>query len=60
MEVGSMSWQVIIALVVAVPVVLLPVAFVWYLNTGGIIAVLRERAKQPAAKKVEAENGSTK
>lgn len=55
-----MTWQVIIALVVAVPVVLLPVAFVWYLNTGGIIAVLRERAKQPVAKKVEAENGSTK
>jgi hypothetical protein len=60
MEVGSMTWQVIIALVVAVPVVLLPVAFVWYLNTGGIIAVLRERAKRPVATKVEAENGSNK
>lgn len=55
-----MSWQVIVALVVAVPVVLLPVAFVWYLNTGGIIAALKERAKQPQTKKVEAENGTTK
>jgi hypothetical protein len=55
-----MSWQVIVALVVAVPVVLLPVAFVWYLNAGGIVAVLRERARQPQAKKVEAENGTTK
>ena len=56
---GSMSWQVIVALVVAVPVVLLPVAFVWYLNAGGIFAALRERAKQPQAAKVEAKNGTT-
>lgn len=42
-----MSWQVIVALVVAIPVVLLPVAFVWYLNIGGVFAAVREmRAKK--------------
>jgi hypothetical protein len=55
-----MSWQVIVALVIAVPVVLLPVAFVWYLNTGGIIAVLRERAKRPMQQKVEVQDRPNK
>lgn len=57
-----MSWQVIVALVIAVPVVLIPVAFVWYLNTGGVFAAIREmRAKRAMqTNKVEAENGSTK
>jgi len=57
-----MSWQVIVALVIAVPVVLIPVAFVWYLNTGGIFAAMREmRTKRGMqTKKVEAEGNSVK
>ena len=57
-----MSWQVIVALVIAVPVVLLPVTFVWYLNTGGVFAAVKEmRAKRAMqTKKVEAENSSNK
>ncbi len=31
-----MEWQVIVALIIAIPVVLFPVALVWYLNIGGI------------------------
>ena len=38
-----MSWQVIVALVVVIPVILIPVLFVWYLNIGGIFATLKER-----------------
>jgi len=41
-----MEWQVVVALVLAIPVILFPVAFIWYLNIGGIVAVLmgaRER-----------------
>jgi len=57
-----MSWQVIVALVIAVPVVLLPVAFVWFLNAGGVFGALREmrarRAVQPG--KAEADNGPGK
>jgi len=36
-----MEAQVIIALVIAVPVVLLPVGFVWYLTAGGAFAAAR-------------------
>ena len=40
-----MEWQVILVLVLAVPVILFPVAFVWYLNIGGIYAAIREKRK---------------
>jgi len=46
-----MEGQVIIAIAVAIPVILFPAAFVWYLNLGGILQALREaRAKKAAAK----------
>ena len=38
-----MSWQVILALAIVIPVILIPVLFVWYLNIGGIFASVRER-----------------
>jgi hypothetical protein len=37
-----MQWELIVALVVAVPVILFPAAFVWYLNIGGIVQSVRE------------------
>lgn len=37
-----MEWQIIIALVIAIPIILFPVAFVWYLNIGGLVTTLRE------------------
>ncbi len=36
-----MEWQVIVALVVAIPIILFPVAFLWYLNVGGLYRVMR-------------------
>ena len=40
-----MQWELVIALAVAIPVILFPAAFVWYLNLGGIVqAVKRVRA----------------
>jgi hypothetical protein len=44
-----MEWQFIVALVVMIPIVLLPVAFVWYLNLGGIYAAVREARRKRAA-----------
>lgn len=44
-----MEWQIIVALVVAIPVILLPVAFIWYLNIGGAVAAVRE-AREAKAK----------
>ncbi len=55
-----MEWQFIVAIAVVIPVILLPVAFVWYLNLGGLYAAAREartkRAaeKRPATEKVRA------
>jgi len=40
-----MEWQLIVALIMAIPIILFPVAFVWYINIGGIVHYLRERAK---------------
>jgi hypothetical protein len=37
-----MQWQLIVALVMIVPVILFPAAFVWYLNIGGIVRAVRE------------------
>ncbi|HEX9896585.1 MAG TPA: hypothetical protein VGA85_02865 [Dehalococcoidales bacterium] len=46
-----MSIQVIIALVIAIPLILFPAAFVWYLNLGGVFASVREaRAARKAQK----------
>ena len=41
-----MNIRTIVAMVVAVPVVLFPAAFVWYLNIGGTIAFLKELARK--------------
>ena len=39
----------IVALVLAIPVILFPAAFVWYLNIGGIYSAIKEaRAKKAA------------
>jgi membrane-anchored glycerophosphoryl diester phosphodiesterase (GDPDase) len=47
-----MEWQIIVALVIAIPVILFPVAFVWYLNIGGIYAAIKEaRARRIVLKK---------
>ncbi len=47
-----MEWQIIVAIAVAIPVILLPVVFVWFLNIGGIYAAIKEaRARQVARKK---------
>jgi len=47
-----MEWQIIVALVIAVPVILSPAAFVWYLNIGGVLAVVKELARKRAKKAV--------
>lgn len=51
-----MSWQVILALVLAIPIILLPVLFIWYMNTGGLVRafqtfrVMRKAAQGRATK----------
>ena len=38
-----MDWGTIVALVIAIIVILIPVAFVWYLNIGGMYAMAKQR-----------------
>jgi len=46
-----MQWEFVAALVLAIPVILFPVAFVWYINIGGIVHAVRE-AKAAREKKL--------
>ena len=49
-----MEWQIIVALLIAIPIILFPVAFVWYLNIGGIYAAVKEaRARRVAHSRAE-------
>lgn len=40
-----MSWEFIMALVFAIPIILAPAAYVWYLNIGGIYAAVKKRKR---------------
>ena len=44
-----MEWEFLVALIVAIPIILFPAAFVWYLNAGGLFRALRERLARRAA-----------
>ncbi len=46
-----MEWPFIVALTVAIPVILLPAALVWYLNLGRLGAVLRASRANRSAKR---------
>jgi len=44
-----MTITTILALVVAIPVMLIPAAFVWYLNIGGIYTAIKEAKAEKTA-----------
>jgi len=45
-----MQWELIVALAIAIPVILFPAAFVWYLNIGSIFQVGHEVQKARVAR----------
>jgi len=45
-----MEWQMILALVLVIPVILVPVVLVWYLNVSGIFTVIRETRRRRIAR----------
>ena len=45
-----MQWEFIVALVIAIPIILFPAAFIWYLNIGGIYAAVKEARAKKAIK----------
>ena len=47
-----MEWELVIALIIAIPIILFPAAYVWYLNIGGIYAAMKAtQAKRVAREK---------
>jgi hypothetical protein len=52
-----MEWQIILALVLGIPAILLPVAFVWYLNVSGLYRVVRD-ARQRQKRRIARESGA--
>ncbi len=51
-----MEWQMVVALAMATPVIMFPVALIWYLNIGGVVQAVREakatREQKAAAPKM--------
>ncbi|HEY79399.1 MAG TPA: solute carrier organic anion transporter [Dehalococcoidia bacterium] len=50
-----MQWEFVVALVIAIPIVLFPAVFVWYLNIGGIVQAVREARQARAADRTRPE-----
>ncbi len=48
-----MNWQIIIAILIALPVILFPIALLWYLNLGGIITTIKEIKNKRAVRERE-------
>ena len=49
-----MQWEFIVALVIAIPIILFPAAFVWYLNIGGIYHAIQDARKRQTARQARA------
>ena len=49
-----MEWQLILALAVGIPVILIPAAFVWYLNVSGLYQVMRDARSRRARAALQA------
>ncbi len=48
-----MEWQIILAIVLAIPLIVLPAAFIWYMNVSGLYQVMRD-ARERQKKRVRA------
>jgi len=51
-----MTWELVVILVIAIPVILFPAAYVWYINIGGLALLFKEaREKRVIRKKAKQE-----
>ncbi len=49
-----MEWQIIIAIVIAIPVTVFPITAIWYLDLGGIFTAFKEaRARRADVRRLE-------
>jgi hypothetical protein len=56
---SEMQWELVVVLVIAIPIIILPAAFVWNLTAGGIVAAVKEARAQKAAAEKGAHAGVT-
>ena len=55
-----MEWQVILAMIVAAPIILLPVACIWWLNLGEIRQTMNaERRKKAKAEETNSHQAAS-
>ena len=57
--IGKMEWEFIVALVLAIPIILFPAAFIWFLNIGGIYTAIKGARERRAARKRMAGEAAT-
>jgi hypothetical protein len=43
-----MEWQVMVAMVVAIPIIVFPAAFLWYVSAGGLYQAVRASRERKA------------
>ncbi|MBA7619903.1 hypothetical protein ES703_27245 [subsurface metagenome] len=48
-----MPWEVVIALVIAIPIIVLPVVFIWYMNIKGVHEAIRKAREQQQIRQAE-------
>ncbi len=42
-----MEWQIVLAVLLVIPIIVLPLVFIMYLNVGGVYVAVRERRLMP-------------
>lgn len=45
-----MQWELVVILVIAIPVILFPAAYIWYINIGGLVALFKEAREKRAVR----------
>jgi len=50
-----MQWEFVVALVIAIPIILFPAAFIWYMNVGGVYAAVKKARERRAVREEKAE-----
>jgi hypothetical protein len=48
-----MHWEFIIAIIIAIPIILVPAGLIWYFNIGGIYSAVRGTRKRQAIQEQE-------
>lgn len=49
---GGYGWEVALGVTVAIPIIAIPIAFIWYLNVAGVLARVTARALAPIGRAI--------